>query len=144
MSFVSATVGRLYVVRWQEPTVVAVKRVEDEIAGFKRANGSEVLHGLAIVPEATKPPDDRARSAMNASMSKLLEDLETVHTVIEGAGFKHTILRSAMTGVALVGGKRGRVMIHSSIAEALDALAPLVGVSRQQLRSSLSGRGVID
>ena len=144
MAFVSATVGRLYVVRWQEPTEADVFRVEEEVAAFKRGIGKHAVHGLAIVPEATKPPDDRTRSAMSGSMSKLLDHLETMHTVIEGKGFKHSILRSAMTGIALLGGKRGRVLIHGTVGEAIDALAEQLGVAKQQLRSSLVEQGVAE
>jgi len=135
MPFLSTVVGNVYVVRWEAPTALDVRAMEVEVSAFHR----EVvkMHGLAIVPANTSPPDDATRKAMGRSMQTLLEHLETIHTVIEGSGFKHTILRSVMTGVTLVGGKRGRVFTHSTIPEAIQALSPLCGRSTMQLTNGL-------
>lgn len=138
MAFNSRLVGNLYVVRWVEATLPDVAAVEDEVAAAKAAAGRIQLHGLAIVPITTPPPNDDVRKAMSRSMSKLLDHIETMHTVIEGSGFKHTILRSAMTGIVLVSGKRGRVFVHSTIDEALHSLSGLVGTTATELRRTLT------
>jgi hypothetical protein len=143
MAFVSRVIGNLYVVRWKDATAADVPRVEAEVAAAKRALGKAPLHGLAIVPENTPAPDDRTRSAMSSSISHLLDHLETMHTVIEGGGFKHSILRSAMTGIVLVGGKRGRVVIHGTVSDALDALAIALGSTSAAIRAQFNQDGPI-
>lgn len=142
MPYKSETVDRLYVVRWDNPDTADVAAMEREVARVAGAT-SQRLRGLSIVPSSTTPPDDATRSAMGKSLPHLLEHLETMHVVIEGTGFKHTILRSAMTGIILVGGKRGRVFVHSDVESAIGALATALDMSAAQLRSRLTAFGLM-
>ena len=141
MAYVSAIIGNVFAVRWDGPTAADVEQMDAEVAAFKR--GVSKMHGLAVVPEDTPPPDDATRKAMGRSMKTLLDHLETMHTVIEGDGFKHTILRSVMTGVTLVGGKRGRVFTYATIPEAIVALVPLTDQTVTQLSQSLGRRKIL-
>jgi hypothetical protein len=137
MPFRSTLAGNLYVVRWLEATAPDVRRVEQEAAGFRRGT-KQPLHGLAIVGENVPPPDEVTRKTMGESMKTLLDHLETLHVVIEGGGFKNTILRSAMTGVMLLGGKRGRVFVHGTVSEAIYAISEITNQSVDNLNRQLS------
>lgn len=143
MPFRSVLSGNVYAVRWQVATSQDVTRMEQEVASYRRVSKIP-LHGLAIVGEEVPPPDDHARNAMGNSMKTLLESLETMHTVIEGRGFKNTILRSAMTGMVLLGGKRGRVFVHGTVSEALYALSEVTNVSVDLLQRQLGDTRILE
>lgn len=144
MPYRSAFLGPLHVVRWTIATAPDARRVVEEVAERRAQHKKGLMHGLAIVGEDVPNPDDQARRAMGESMSQLLEHLETVHVVIEGQGFKNTIMRSAMTGMILIGGKRGRVHIHGSVSSALVALAPVLGTTAEALSRSLSDTRLLE
>lgn len=142
MPYQSETLDRLYVVRWEDPVASDVARMEREVAQVAR-RASESLHGLSIVPARTSPPDEATRTAMGKSMPSLLDHLATMHVAIEGTGFAHTILRSAMTGIILVGGKRGRVFVHASVADAVGEIASVAAMDEARLRSLLDVHGFL-
>ena len=142
MAYTSEVIDSVYVVRWENPTATDVPLVEREVANAaRRATGK--LHGLSIVPAATRAPDDETRSAMGRSMSTLLEHLETMHVVIEGTGFTQSILRNVMAGIILVGGKRGRVFVVRDVLEALPELDRQTGTSSLRLSSLLTSHGFL-
>lgn len=142
MAYTSEVIDSVYVVRWDNPQASDIPMVEREVANAaRRATGP--LHGLSIVPATTRPPDDETRSAMGRSMSNLLEHLDTMHVVIEGSGFTHTILRNVMAGIILVGGKRGRVFVSREVVEALPELDKLTGTSSVRLSAALSAHGFL-
>jgi len=143
MPYRSVLAGNLYVVRWLEATVPDVRRIELEVGNYRRL-AKQPLHGLAIVGEAVPTPDDAARSAMGQSMKTLLDHLETMHVVIEGRGFKNTIMRSAMTGMVLLGGKRGRVHIHGTVSEAVYAISEITNQSVEGLNRQLRDANLLE
>ena len=142
MPYISRTAGPLYIVRWDNPQAGDVAMVEREVADAARSAPGK-LYGLSIVPATTRAPDDATRTAMGRSMSKLLVHLETMHVVIEGSGFAHTILRNVMAGIILVGGKRGRVFVSRDVGEALPILGKQADLSRAQLQAILGAHGVL-
>ena len=143
MPFRSAFTENLHVVRWEVPTASDARRMVDEVAAFRR-RAKQPLHSLAIVGEAVPTPDDAARSAMGQSMKTLLDHLETMHVVIEGRGFKNTIMRSAMTGMVLLGGKRGRVHIHGTVSEAVYAISEITNQSVEGLNRQLRDANLLE
>lgn len=128
MPFRSEFTEDLHIVRWIVATAVDARRVVEEVAGFRRGSKRK-LHGLAIVGDNVPTPDDVARKAMGESMTALLDHLETVHVVIEGTGFKNTIMRSAFTAMVLMGGKRGKVYVHGTVSEAIYAISEVTDKS---------------
>jgi hypothetical protein len=74
---------------------------------------------ISIVPEDSKPPDDRMRQTFADNMENVLGHCRTMHFVMEGEGFKHSILRNALATVLLVRGQRNRIYVHRSLGEAL-------------------------
>lgn len=143
MPFRSVLAGNLYVVRWLEATLPDVRRMELEVASHRRV-GKQPLHGLAIVGEDVPTPDDAARNAMGQSMKTLLDHLETMHVVIEGRGFKNTIMRSAMTGMVLLGGKRGRVHVHGTVSEAVYAISEITNLPVEMLNRQLRDANLLE
>lgn len=143
MPFRSAFTENLHVVRWEVATAADARRVVDEVAAFRR-RAKQPLHGMAIVGENVPTPDDAARSAMGESMKSLLEHLETIHVVIEGRGFKNTIMRSAMTSMVLLGGKRGKVHVHGTVSEAVYAISEITDQSVENLNRQLRDANLLE
>ena len=76
-------------------------------------------------------------------MTDILQAIETVHFVMEGRGFAQSIKRSALSGVLLLGGKRGRVVVHSTVAEALRQIAPRLTLTVRDFEEKARKAGVL-
>lgn len=59
------------------------------------------------------------RQTFADNMENVLGHCRTMHFVMEGEGFKHSILRNALATVLLVRGQRNRIYVHRSLGEAL-------------------------
>lgn len=108
----------VFFVRWKVPELADIRRIVTELAAAHHALGREVFF-VAIIPDDCRPPDDRMRQAFADNMEGVLTHCRTMHFAIEGEGFKHSILRSALAAVLLVRGQRNRVFVHRSLSEAL-------------------------
>ncbi len=131
----SALIGNAFVVRWKRaPTVIEVNNLLREVV--QAAHGQKNLLCMAIVPGTVNPPEDEARRQMMANTEKILAVAEAMHFVIEGSGFKHVMLRSVVTGLILVSGRRGRIVVHNSFDDAARAAGPSLTVPVAQLVST--------
>ena len=63
--------------------------------------------------------------------------------IMEGTGFGHTIRRSVLSGVLLLGAKRGRVLVHAKIEEALIFLAPKLSISTREFLDAARRQGLL-
>lgn len=136
MACSTLTIEPVYVVRWDKPELQDLRRIDFAIAELHKQLGKPCVY-LAIVPENAETPSNEVRSAMIAGMTPLLEHCESIHFVIEGAGFKHTVLRSALAGILLVAGRRGRVFVHTSAQEAVHAFSAQIRAEPSSLLRSL-------
>ncbi|MCS6915491.1 MAG: hypothetical protein RMK29_14725 [Myxococcales bacterium] len=80
--------------------------------------------GIGVVPPELPVPEGDVRRYINEKMPELLSHAETLHYVIEGQGFKNSILRSVVVSLLLLTGKRGQIYVHKSFEEAVEALTP--------------------
>ncbi len=142
MSYQSMQFGRLYLVRWGTATHDDVWSVLREV---QRAHATykQPLIGVAIVPADAEPPTDNVRAAMVKSLDDLLGCCERVYFVMEGSGFRQSVMRSVLAGLLLVGGKRGRIGVHDSVGVALGLAAPLAGHSKEEILAEAYARGVL-
>jgi hypothetical protein len=122
MACSTITIESIYAVRWDNPEPQDLRRIDFAIAELHKKLGKPCIY-LAIVPQDAETPSNEMRSAMIAGMTAMLEHCESIHFVIEGSGFKHTVLRSALAGILLVAGRRGRVFVHTTVQDALQAFA---------------------
>jgi hypothetical protein len=56
---------------------------------------------------------------MDAALARACADCESVHFIVEGTGFKHTILRTILAANILASARRGKVFVSSSAEEAV-------------------------
>jgi hypothetical protein len=111
-------VSPVFFVRWKVPELPDIARINTRLVDSHNTLGRPVFF-VAIVPEDCKPPDDRMRQAFADTMQDVLDHCRTMHFVMEGEGFKHSILRNALATVLLVRGQRNRIFVHRSLGEAL-------------------------
>jgi hypothetical protein len=99
------------------PTAAALRMLRADV-GKARAEAGRPLVYLSLVS-----PDP---AAFSAELRPVLVDFlkylhtccESVHLVIEAKGFEGTIVRSAITAIAMLTRQRG-VIIHSTVEEAI-------------------------
>lgn len=142
MAYSSTTLENIHVVRWQTTEERDLRRIQSDVADLHKKMGRPCIY-LALVPEDSETPSNQVRSAMIDSMAKMLEHCETIHFVIEGSGFKHTVLRSAMAGILLVAGRRGRIFVHTTAEEAVKHFPSSVRIDSGSLLRSLRTQQLI-
>ncbi len=120
MACVTATVGNVFFVRWEKPDVADMKRIVRELAVRRREIG-RLLTYVALAPESSDPPDAAVRREMPVLMNHALVHCDVMHLVMEGVGFKPSVMRSVMAAVFLAGGRRERVHVHARVEEIVRA-----------------------
>lgn len=118
MSCEFASINRFFVVRWSEPTVEDVARVRAELDRATQVAGRPLVF-LAVIPENTVPPAANVRKAMDGALARSCSICDSVHFIVEGGGFKHSILRTILAANILTSGRRGKVFVSSSAEEAV-------------------------
>jgi hypothetical protein len=121
---VSCLIGLIqpvFVVRWLEPQLADLRRIDRELTEAVAVHGGPIVY-VAIVPLDTTPPDDEMRAEFSRTMSDVLRRCDTMHFVMEGQGFKQAILRSALATIFLISrSQRSKVFVHSTLEDALIA-----------------------
>ncbi len=141
--YISALMGNAFVVRWQRaPTVMEVNALLQEIIAAAAAHDKPLV-AIAIVPGSVNPPEDEARRQMMTNTEKILAVAEAMHFVIEGSGFKHVMLRSVVTGLILVSGRRGKIVVHNSFDEAARTAGPSLTMPVTNLVSLARAKGLV-
>jgi hypothetical protein len=110
----------VFFVRWKEPRVADLGRVQSELDAAAELSGGPVIY-VAIVPADCSPPDDRTRERFSSTMQDVLVRCETMHFVMEGEGFKNAILRTSLATILLVRGQRTKVFVHKTLVAALNS-----------------------
>lgn len=142
-AFVSMVIGNLHLLRWlRAPSVVEVARVTSDVEKLGRRLGVPLVC-IGIVPGEVDPPGDDARRRMLADLEKLMRVSESVHFVVEGSGFKHVMLRSVVTGLILVAGRRGRIFVHLSVEDALREVCDVVSVPTATILATARAGGIL-
>lgn len=128
---VCLVVWRLEVTR---PRFEAQRAALAEIAG-KNDSGA----GFFCVIEPTAgPPDDELRRASAKMISTHQSRLRAIACVVEGTGFRNAVSRSALSGIALLIGRRSMPFsVFGTVDDASAWMAPKVGSLRP---TSLSSR----
>ena len=142
MTFRSTFIDGVHIVRWKEPQLADIVPLVMEVRRAREKHGKPIV-GIAIMPTDSAPPSDEARTAMGRSMTDILQAIETVHFVMEGRGFAHSIKRSALSGVLLLGGKRGRIVVHSTVEAALREIAPRLTLPLRDFEDKARKSGVL-
>jgi hypothetical protein len=139
MACVTTAVGCVYFVRWQCPEVDDMRLIVRELAARHREAGRALTY-IALAPESSEPPDAAARRHMPILMNQALQYCEVMHVVMEGVGFKHSVMRSVMAAVFLAGGQRDRVRVHARVEDIVHAKA---SVEVSQALRILALRGLL-
>ncbi len=142
-TYASGVMGNLHVLRWlRSPTLADVQVVTREIERFGKTLGKPIVC-VAIIPGSVEPPADDARKRMLDDLERLLKISDSVHFVIEGSGFKHVMLRSVVTGLILVAGRRGRIFVHGNLEDALRECGDLLTLPAATILASARARGLL-
>jgi hypothetical protein len=145
MPFRSVLIHRIHLVRWSTPVLADAADIVKEIKGA-RAKVGRPLIGIAIVPTSVSPPEGEVRRAMIGGMNPLIESCESIHFVLEGSGFKNSILRSVVTNILLLAGKKGKVFVHGTLQEALEAVSAHLAemrISAAEVTSIARNKGLL-
>ncbi len=90
----------------------------------------EPLLYVAIIPEDCKPPSAPVRRALDEALVVVQQHSEFTYFVVEGTGFRHSILRTILAANILATGKRGHLKVESSLES---VIAKCASPHRQEL-----------
>jgi hypothetical protein len=142
-SCISGVFGNVHIVRWlRAPALEDVQTVTREVERTAASLG-RTLVCIAIIPGDVEPPSDDARKRMLGDLDRLVAVSESIHFVIEGSGFKHVMLRSVVTGLILVAGRRGRIFVHSTLDEALREAGSGLTLAAGEIRHAARAKGLV-
>lgn len=146
MPYASMSLGRIYIARWaaEGQTLADYERILAETKRIREAEG--LLLAIGIIPVDMPSPDGEIRRVMNQRMNELLSNCEVIHYVVEGSGFKSSTLRSVATSLLLLTGKRGKIVVHKTFEEALEALTPQLrelGMLPSRLQLAAQSKGLL-
>lgn len=136
-------VDNVFFVRWLKP---GVEDLEQILAGVRRgrAQRGEKLYYLCIIPVDSDPPGDDVRNQMKSLIHSLLEDVHSLHFVVEGSGIKNSIFRSVLTGTLFVLSTRASTHVHNSVEAALAAISEVDrGISPRDMMRKAEERGLL-
>ena len=138
MAYLSALVGRTYVLRWlTPPDLQDLRTLGPEIADYRKRVG-EPLVCLSILPNNLSPPEADVRREMETLTKIWMNTCEVIHVFVGGEGFKPAIIRSIVSAFALATRKRGLVQVHGTLEAALSKIAESAPADIAALRVRLN------
>jgi hypothetical protein len=141
MAYQSGLVHGVFFVRWIHPTKGDSKAVLREVQEARRTSGTPLVY-IAIAPSDAQTPPDDVRREMAEAIPLLLEYCAAVHLVIEGSGMRRATIRSVAAGMFLITGKRGKVLTHESVLQALQRAGTL-SASPEAILAAAKGRKLV-
>lgn len=142
MSYKSSVVDRVYMVRWDSPTLADSQAVLKEVQDLSRSQQRPLLC-VVIIPETCKPPADEVRQHHRENMESFLASLELLQIVVEGSGFKSSILRSAVTSILFISSKRPKVKVYKAMEEAIEVLRDRIRIPIETLMLAARSKGLL-
>lgn len=142
MAYRSLRSGRLHVVRWATPELADVDPVAYEVRWAHQETKQPVVC-VAVISADAEPPSDEVRAAMARNLPILLSSAEHLYFVVEGQGFRHSVMRSVLAAFILFGRERGKVTVHADLETLVTRLAPSVGRRPADLLADLREHGIL-
>ena len=134
------TSGDTAIVVWRSaPTVAAAARMIPFVRDHYTERGRPIYIFVVIV-DGISPPDDAARAAMAESMAKTAAYTKMIVSVIQGEGFRASVIRSIAAGMQILARKSAPGKIFATEEEAivwLSAHDPSV-VRQDELREGIA------
>ena len=123
MAYDNFLIGRVYVIRWIDPTVSDGSRLLRGVEQAHERVGKKLIY-VAIAPGDSPPPPEQLRMVMASHLTTMLEHCEVMHLVFEGIGFSQTVKRMALASVVLMSGMKGRMLVHGTVEQLIAAAPP--------------------
>jgi hypothetical protein len=140
------SIDRVHILRWGKVVVPAdVAPIVEEMQKLHQKVGPVI--GIALMPPQIAPPDDEMRKVIGQNLRPIMNCSESLHYVIEGTGFKSSIIRSVITNVLMLAGQRRRIGVYSTLDEALRTIEPRLaelGISVNQIIAQVKARGMYE
>lgn len=124
MAYLSGTVGRILFIRWTTiATIADMKAVLEEVRMHFQTDG-QMMFVISVIPEGSSPgiPDAEVRSFINRATHLMMKYCGSIHTVIEGSSFTHSLMAGGLRAMMYVGGLKDKVFIERNIYTALDRI----------------------
>ena len=126
--YVTASIDRLYAVRWVGFRVSYLDAVRDEILEMHARLRRPLLY-LSLIPTSNRAFTEQERLVLAGYIKELAVACESIHHVIDGAGFVASARRSIVTQLALHSSRPDIFFTHATLEEAASVIAPKLRMS---------------
>ena len=113
-----------------------IRHVEAEVRRHHVSTGQPIVY-VGVTSDASPPPSNEVRQALVASAKSLMPIVDRMYIVLEGTGFRGSVIRSVMAGMMLVSKMRGLVHTVASVDEALALMGGLDHVDIAAARAAM-------
>ncbi|HMJ16016.1 MAG TPA: hypothetical protein VK524_31585 [Polyangiaceae bacterium] len=118
MAYALGLVHNVFIVRWIQPAAGDAKKILKALRAARDSCSGPIVY-LAVLPEDCTAPEESTRKEISDGIPVVLEYCSSIHMVLEGSSMKRATMRAIAAGMFLLTGKRGRVMTHETVLEAL-------------------------
>jgi hypothetical protein len=143
MAYVCGVVNNVFFVRWIKVEEGDIGRVLKLLEDSRNRHARPLVY-VGIVPAALEPPAESERKALAQMINDVLKSCSCIHLVLEGQGFRQAAMRTIAAGMFLLTGRRGVVMNHDSVEEALTRCEHLDTLASVILNSARSRKLLSD
>jgi len=135
-------VDRVLVSAWKTPEHDDVAAITSELVAARGRLGKAPLY-LSVIGPSSLPRGD-IRDELVSFYESLLDNCESIHIVIEGTQFEHSIKRSVIASVLLVVPARGRVFIDNTLPGVIAGSPPAIRPELARAAQAAGGQGLFD
>lgn len=136
-----AIIENVFIVVWNHVSTAATSTITTQVQAAHDVYGDLVY--VARIPDGTPAPDDDGRNALSVATKALLPYCSSLHCVIEGQGFRKSIIRGAATSIFLLSGQRGKMKVHDTMRDALESAPALDAAKVDRILRRAHDQGLI-
>lgn len=125
MPLVLGRSGNFHVVSWVgSASLQEAQMLSTDVEQFRASRPKNVpVHGVCILTDTTQPPAKDARAYMDQQVPHLLQQIESMHYVLEiSSGFRRATLQAIISGSFLMRGVGDRIDCHTSLKVFLERI----------------------
>jgi hypothetical protein len=142
MAFTVARTGRLFVIRWTDLDLADLERASFAIRAANAEVGALVY--VTIVAASARIPNRAERAALDRFAEENRRFLDSVYLVLQGDGLRHTLQRTAMAGIRMLGlRKKLELMVVKSSTEIFSSVAERLGIARAEVEKFFVERSLV-
>lgn len=137
MAHTAVQVDNFFAVQWGAPEPADLPKVLAAVSEQRERCGRPLAYVALMGGESARLSEEGRKTLMDLT-DKVLPLCDKLVVVIEAEGFAASILRSALTAMSMVSGRRGILLYEADVDVALKKLAGSMTIDAPRARAAIS------